>query len=175
VSSLSEIALPRILEAVPALPGIVEHDRALPGFAPSVPPPSPAYDFWTLFMGALAILAIIAVSFLIGYRIGWVHPAAPRAQVAPALPAEPEPVEPTATKPEAKTKAVRAKSAARSARRVTSEDAPPLGNDLVVYEKGKEIYRLKGDPAKPMQAKAAGDAIVPASSTSKIPDPKQPR
>ena len=172
LSSLSEIALPRILEAVPALPGIVEHDRALPGFAPSVPPPSPSYDFWTLFMGALAILAIIAVSFLIGYRIGWVHPAAPRAQVAQPLAVDPEPVESTATSAPATTKPVRAKSAARSARRMTSEDAAPLGDDLVVYEKGKEIYRLKGDPAKPKQAKATGDAVVPASSTSKIPDPK---
>lgn len=175
MGSLSEIALPRILEAEPPAPGLIEHDLALPGFAPSVPSPLPSYDFWTLFMGALAILTIIAVSFLIGYRIGWVHPAASHAQVAPALPAEPEAVEPTATNPTARTKPARAKSAARSAGRVTTEDAAPLGDDLVVYEKGKVIFRLKPDSAKTKQAKAAGDAVVPASSTSKIADPKQPR
>jgi hypothetical protein len=174
-NSLSEIALPRIREADPPSPGIVEHNLTLPGFGPAIPPPSPSYDFWTLFLGALAILAIIAVSFLMGYRIGWVHPAAPRAQVAQPEPVDPEPVEPAATSAPARTKPVRAKSAARSARPVTSEDAPPLGDDLVVYEKGKVIFRLKPDSAKTKQAKAAGDAVVPASSTTKIADPKQPR
>jgi GAF domain len=178
-SPLSEIALPRILEAEPSS-GIVEHDLTLAGFAPAIPPPSPSYDFWTLFLGALAILAIIAVSFLIGYRIGWVHPAVPRAQIAQPLPADPGPVEPAAAPPSERTKPVRAKSTAKSARTAKSEDAPPLGDDLVVYEKGKVIFRLKPDSAKanqskPSQSKPAGDAVVPASSTSKIADPKQPR
>jgi hypothetical protein len=173
--SLAEIALPRILEAENHAPEIVEHDLTLPGFVQAVPPPSPSYDFWTLFLGTLAIIAIIGVSFVIGYRIGWVHPTASRAQIAQPQPVDPQPVEPAAASAPATTKPARAKAVARSARPVRSEDAPPLGDDLVVYEKGKEIYRLKGDPAKPKQAKATGDAVVPASSTSKIPDPKQPR
>jgi hypothetical protein len=179
--SLSEIALPRILEAETQAPEIVEHDFTLPGFGPAAPPPpSSSYDFWTLFLGTLAILAIIGVSFVIGYRIGWVHPTASRAQIAQPQPADPEPVEPAATSAPSTTKPARAKAVPRSARPVKSEsakseDAPPLGDDLVVYEKGKVIFRLKSDTPKTKQAKAAGDAVVPASSTSKIADPKQPR
>src|SRR6202163_2231376 len=160
--------------------------------APEFPPPefvaasplparrSPS-EAWTLVLGSLAILATIAVSFLIGSRVGWLRSAASHAEptnpipsetsilraqakscvgtAAPGCPAEQSSAAPTA--------AWSGKASGKAATRTS-----PAADELVVYEKGKVIFRLKPDPAK-RQAKADstrqdGDSVVEASSTSRI-------
>src|SRR5580704_1023277 len=46
------------------------------------------YEAWTLVLGSLAILATIAVSFLIGSRVGWLRSAASHAQATNPIPSE---------------------------------------------------------------------------------------
>ena len=144
-------------------PEIIPSDLVVPR---PLPPSRPPYEAWTLVLGALAILATIAVSFLIGSRIGWLrlNPSQARiSQPTDSIPAEP--IKSAATK-SAATKSAAAKSAG------------PANDELVVYEKGKVIFRMKPAPtksdevkrrqARPDATKQRRDAIVEASSTTKI-------
>ncbi len=136
--------------------------------APSPPPPRrPAYEAWTLVLGALAIVATIGVSFLIGSRIGWLGAGAfhsrPSQPVSPSTRMEPE-------------LAVLAKSATTKSTRATPpksvSTAAPSVDELVIYEKGKVVFRIKPAPAKSDRAmpdtRQDSDSIVEASSTTKI-------
>jgi TonB family protein len=134
-------------------------------------------EAWTLVLGSLAILAIIAVSFLIGSRVGWLRSAASHAQATNPIPSETSilrvqakscggtaaPGCPAEQSSAAPTAAWSGKAATRTS---------PAADELVVYEKGKVIFRMKPDPAK-RQPKADstrqdGDSVVEASSTSRI-------
>jgi len=132
------------------------------------------YEPWTLALGSLAILAIIAVSFLFGTRIGWLRSFAPHAQIS-----QPIAEKPTAPPTKADTtKSAGTKSAAPPPAKSTT--ASPA-DELVVYENGKVIFREKPAPAKPGQndqpsklgtAKANVDSIVKASSATKLASPQ---
>ncbi len=118
--------------------------------ASPLPARRPPFEAWTLVLGTLAILAIIAVSFVIGSRIGWLRPAAPHAQISQPIPAEPtksaDAIKSTdATKSADATKSTRTKKPAAPAK----STAAPAADELVVYEKGKIIFRLKPDSTKP--------------------------
>jgi len=147
------------------------------------PSPLPArrtpYEVWTLVLGGLAILATIAVSFLIGSRIGWLRPpqTASSSQISQPIPADSTPAEPIKSAEAAK------KSATKSTPATPGKSTTAETDELVVYEKGKVIFRLKPAPTKPERAKnrhanpaATGrasikqdsDAIVEASSTTKL-------
>ncbi len=193
--SLSEIALPRITLSESEPTDSFEHDIVLPGFVPAVlpEPRRPSYDFWTLLLGTLAILSIVAVSFLIGYRIGWLSPAASHVQSEQSLPVDAMPAEPVAASARTETRPARIKSAAKSASarsaKTISPEAP--SDDLVVFdEKGKVIFRLKPGADKPDRAKAMQgkktpqhdsidaeeskrDPIVQASATTRLTPTKQ--
>src|SRR5580698_753287 len=128
------------------------------------------YEPWTLALGSLAILAIIAVSFLFGTRIGWLRSFAPHAQIS-----QPIAEKPTAPPTKADTtKSAGTKSAAPPPAKSTT--ASPA-DELVVYENGKVIFREKpaptktvhnDQPSKPDAAKGNSDPIVKASSTTKL-------
>ncbi len=157
-----------------------------PDFVAASPPPArrPPYEAWTLVLGTLAILATIAVSFLIGSRIGWLRPSASNAPASQPIPANSTPAEPikpadaaTKSKP---TKLVGAKSTTAAQGKSTTAAET---DDLVVYEKGKVIFRLKSAPTQPDQAKHRPDkpdssppdstkqdsnSIVDATSAAKI-------
>jgi len=110
----------------------------------------------------LTIFATIAVSFLIGSRIAWLRTTASHAQIsrpvsAVAGPAEESP--PATTKPQAN----QPSSGKASAKASTGTSTAPAADELVVYEKGKVIFRMK--PASP---KPESDSIVEAASTTKI-------
>ncbi|MBZ5615411.1 MAG: TonB family protein [Acidobacteriia bacterium] len=141
------------------------------GIGSSLPARRPAskprtLEAWSLVLGTLAILAALGFSFLIGSRIGLLRTSASPAPPAPA---------PTISKP-----GELAKSAAvtKSARTRKTKTVAPATDELVVYEKGKVIFRLKPTPAKPdrtqrqptnpIAAKRSSDAIVEASSTTKV-------
>jgi TonB family protein len=154
--------------------------------AASAPPIRRApYEVWTLVLGGLAILATIAVSFLIGSRVGWLRPTASHAptQLIPANSSPAEPFVAPKSSAAAKSSATRttppAKSAAvPSAAHSAAHSAPHSDDELVVYEKGKVIFRMKPAPAKADQAaqqpakagstKQDSRAVVEASSTTKI-------
>ncbi len=129
------------------------------------------YEAWTLVLGGVAILAIIAVSFLFGTRIGWLGHSAPSGQVSLPAPENAIPVPPI--------KSDAAKSAAtKSPPPVPAKStAAPPADELVVYENGKVIFREKPAPAKPNHndqqsktdvAKPNSNSIVKASSTTKL-------
>lgn len=122
-------------------------------------------EVWTLVLGTLAILAALGVSFLIGSRIGWLRTSASPAQTAPP---------PTISKPGESAKSAAATKSART----KTKPAASASDELVVYEKGKVIFRMKPTPAKPDRVqhppansdatRQSSDAIVEASSTTKV-------
>jgi GAF domain len=151
-------------------PELVPPASILPGFDAAGPLPArPPYETWTLVLGGLAILAIIAVSFLIGSRIGWLRPAAPPAQISQPIPAEPlkpadAPKSTDATKSADAPKSTKTNS--KPAAKSTAAPAP-AADELVVYEKGKIVFRMKSDSSKPDRAKsqpAKPDSTQPNSS-----------
>ena len=81
---------PRVVPEKIVAPEFIAPDSALPRFAAPSPQPArrPSYEVWTLVLGSLAILATIAVSFLIGSRIGWLRTAASHTQTSQPIPAE---------------------------------------------------------------------------------------
>jgi TonB family protein len=141
-------------------------DRSLPTRRPPSQPRT--LEVWTLVVGTLAIVAALAVSFLIGSRIGWLRTSASSAQTAPP---------PTISKPG---ETARSAAAPKSARTKT-KPAAPASDELVVYEKGKVIFRMKPtrakpgrpqrQPANPIAASQSSHAIIEASSTTKVAPP----
>ncbi len=131
----------------------------------------PPYESWSLVLGGLTILAAIAFSFLIGSRIGWLN--SPSAAINQQVPQAPAPLSnpATAAKPDT-ARAAAPKAPSRPA------DATPGADELVVYEKGKVIFRMKPAETKREQSKhpatisdavpSNSHAIVEASSTKKI-------
>jgi TonB family protein len=175
---------------------VIEPGSILPGFDVTSSPSArrSPYEAWTLVLGALVILATIGVTYLIGFRFGWLRSNASQAQVsAPAdfLPAEPtEP--PAIYSPATQSAGTRSTPSKSTSTKTTSagsaKSAAPASDELVVYQKGKVIFRLNSTPAKsdevqrrqsdpdssrPDSAKTdstkpGSDAIVEASSTTKI-------
>jgi TonB family protein len=150
--------------------------------APKPLPASRSYEAWTLILGGLAVLLTIAVSFLFGSRIGWLRSprAASSSQISQPIPANSTPAEPMkspATKSGA-TKSTTRASAKSTVGQAAAPTAAPLADELVVYEKGKVVFRMKPAPTKPDSAKRGqalgddvkqdADAIVEASSVTKV-------
>jgi TonB family protein len=137
-------------------------DRPLPTRRPSSQ--ARTLEVWSLVLGTLAIVAALAVSFLIGSRIGWL-----RTSASPVQTAQP----PTASRLGESPKSATTKSA-----RTKTKPVAPASDELVVYEKGKVIFRMKPTPAKPAReqhppanpiaTRQSSDAIVEASSTTKV-------
>src|SRR6266853_4452681 len=152
-------------------PELIAPEFTAPEFA--APSPQPArrspYEAWTLVLASLVILATIAVSFLIGYRIGWLRTTASRIQTsqpvragtakscvgtaAPGCPAEQSSAATTA--------AHRAnKASPGKASAIASTHTSLAADELVVYEKGKVIFRMKPAPAKLDQTKLTTTKIA---------------
>jgi protein TonB len=142
-------------------------------FIAASPPPArrPPYEVWTLVVGALAILAIIAVSFMMGSRVGWLRPAPSHAQISQPIISQPIPAEPIksadAIKPADTTKSTRTKSKPATPPKSTAAPAP-AADELVVYEKGKIIFRMKSDFTKPNSPRQGSDSTVGASPTNEV-------
>ncbi|MGA7294864.1 MAG: TonB family protein [Terriglobales bacterium] len=190
-----------VKDVVPPEPGsfellspLLSPKDTLPEVATVVPLRRPKYESWALVLGALTILATITVSFMIGYRIGWLRPA-PRLQTSPiqagAEPQSPETTAPQQTNPPSSERALGKRASQRRASEKssvnTSKRKSPTEtsseDELVVYEKGKVIFRMEkpapsatpsavsqsNPPATiPDTTKPESDAIVEASSTTRI-------
>ena len=197
---------PKIVAPEPMSPEFIASDSLLPGFAVANPKPArrPSSEDWTLVLGLLTILATIAISFLIGSRIGWLHHTASPAQTSHPVPAETSvpraqakscvgtaapgcPAEQSSATTPAARRANPSSSEKASAKKSTGTSPTPAAtrseDDLVVYDKGKVIFRMRPAPAKPDQGKRDraeisptkpasieqdSNAIIEASSTTKI-------
>jgi TonB family protein len=163
----------------------------------------PRYEGWSLVLGGLAIAIAIAVSFLIGSRIGWLRrstlgpsspPPSSAANTNPCRPGEPGcQGEQTGTGTD-RVKGNRPpseKTLPRTADRTTQKPkdkstAAESPGELVVYEKGKVVFRMKPAPVKeagttekpesnpvdsaPVKGatRESANGIVAASSTTKM-------
>jgi len=171
--------------ATGASPELIAHEFMVPEFTSPkfvAPSPQPArrspYEAWTLVLGSLAILAFIAVSFLIGSRIGWLRHTASHIRTAQPIAADTSMPRAQAKSWASTTAANRPNGSPEKASAKASTHRSPAADELVVYEKGKVIFRMKPASAKPDQAKHRqakpdstrqdSDSVVEASSTTRI-------
>ncbi len=149
--------------------------------APAADNRSPS-QVWALVLGALTILAAIALSFLIGSRIGWIRTTPPASrhieqassseqvsssaatpQANQSLSERSMPEKALAEKAPAKAAEKARGKAAEKASRQSSPTPEAAAGELVVYEKGKVIFRTKATPGKQIN-----DAVNEATSTAKL-------
>jgi TonB family protein len=145
------------------------------------------YEAWTLVSAAVVIAAAVSFSFLIGSRIGWLRgPQADATQGSTT--SESSPLSPDRASLRDSNSAH-----ARSADRTTSKSArdatPSIADELVIYEKGKVVFRMTpvrttggqagpkasddAGPGVPKQAVAkSGSNVISASSSTRIPSPR---
>jgi TonB family protein len=157
-------------------------DEADTDFPDVTSPVRQPYELWTILLASLVILAAVALSFLVGSRVGWLRARAtppptpvsiapvPVASPPAAIPDEPPPRKKKVTPPP-----------------TDASNAPMSPSDqLVVYEKGKVVYRMKASPIKPEADSSQADAssrrapvgapnrvvstVIPASSKERLAD-----
>jgi len=165
-------------------PELATPDLVPPQFTAASPLPArrASYEAWTLVLGALAILATVAVSFVIGSRVGWIRSIASQTHASQAAPENSAPIK-SARRKSATKRATATPAKSATAPPAASPAAAPAEDELVVYEKGKVIFRMKPgatqpDSANNRQAKTDpttqdndsqdNDSIVEASSTTKV-------
>jgi TonB family protein len=150
---------------------LIPREAGLPHFQPldrasSISPAASRfrYEAWALVLGALTILATIAISFLIGSRIGWLSTTS--SQAAQAVTRSEEPASPggqsstASTAASVRPAALRANpsSPEKASKSEKAKQASPGSDDeLVVYENGKVIFRMQPALSKP-NAAAHGQA-----------------
>jgi TonB family protein len=194
-SNASDIHTPSAREGSPDAPAFIHH---LPRRRP--------YETWSLGLGGVALIAIVAVSFLIGSRVGWLRSTAPQSTTAATDAATPgeaaggktdcvDGTGPGCTPgrvgvlAKSRRNISPAKASERSNKPVGSAkaktgDSAAGSDDLVVYEKGKVVFRMKPEPATTIATDrtnqsedttlakdAAGrdaNAVVEAASTTKM-------
>ncbi|MFZ3264246.1 MAG: TonB family protein [Terriglobales bacterium] len=141
------------------IPPADESTPADPDFVPAASivndsPPAPerrahSYESWTFVLAALVILAAATLSFLIGSRVGWLRSPQP-ASIAPASTTPLAKPGPANSSPPA---AVNSAPARQMGGPAHQKPAPPIpshstrerpdnSNELVIYEKGKIIFRM---------------------------------
>jgi len=151
-------------------------DLSSSDFTPASPLPArPPYQIWSLLLGILTIVAAIALGFLIGARVGWLRATASRSEaklipaqtsvlqasdscagrVGPGCPVEQSSAVTNAADhpPNPSSSGEASGSAPKKPREKASRKSSPnptdaVGNDLVVYQQGKVIFRLKPTPTK---------------------------
>ena len=117
-------------------------------------PPAPerrtqSYESWTFVLAALVIVAAATLSFLIGSRVGWLRSPQP----ASIPPASTNPLAKPAPANSAPPVAVNSAPVTKTAGSAHQKPAPPIlshsarerfdnSNELVIYEKGKVVFRM---------------------------------
>jgi TonB family protein len=201
-------------ESVPVTGDVVDADVVTPDHVPAkasqqhpISVVSPlarprSYEGWSLLLAALVIVAAIGVSFMIGSRVGWFRQASQvatsrSASVSPAdgstVAGSPERARSASERTSERKSASNAagtldKTRARGAEKAKEKSAtsPADAGELVVYEKGKVVFRMKPAPTTTAsateaangrsQGSAAADdtagqdrnAVIEASSTARI-------
>jgi TonB family protein len=162
------------------LPRLVSSDFTSPDFNHSLLPVrrSP-YETWALALGALTILVTVTFGLLIGARLGWlgtVRPAAsghierpvPVSQrsAQAAAPHLPQSSSDKSSSDKASSEKTRGKPPRKELEKVSKQISPtpaPASGDLVVYEKGKLVFRMKSSSTK-----AIDSSVTEAASTAKL-------
>jgi TonB family protein len=147
------------------------------------------YELWSLVVGGLAIVAIVGVSFLIGSRVGWLRAATSHAWMSSSTGDRARPTPTSAASNAAQgTRSSSARTFDRTSGKAKQKSTTPVASadDLVVFEKGKVVFRMKptpsaaeGDASGGANRRPAGlafgnnnaesaNAVVEASSTTKI-------
>jgi TonB family protein len=130
------------------------------------------YQAWTLVLAALLILAAATLSFLIGSRFGWLRSPQP-ASMQPASTSQPAgPASAGSSAPVSANSAPVAHTPSPPRRKSAPE--PPAhstngpsanSNDLVVYEKGKVVFRMQSSHDSTLD-KAAAQVAAPTNLSS---------
>jgi len=129
------------------------------------------YEGWALALGALVIAAAAAVSFMIGSRIGWLGSPQPAGASQPSPPvlvsSSPAVASAKSTPDGHKSQSPQPKPAAPAAK---STNNPPSSSsdELVVYDKGKVIFRMAPAPAAKGQPPSPDEH---ANAVSSAPNP----
>jgi TonB family protein len=129
---------------------------------PSPRETQPLYRNWSVILGTLAILAAVAVTFMVGSRLGWFFSSSRPAQVV-----VPQDSKSDAASPRAKPAAPTGKATSLSPLPRSTPSAQPVpthsADDLVVYDHGKVIFRMK-----PSTKKSGASPVVDASKSTRI-------
>ena len=140
------------------------------------------YELWSVVIGGLAIVATVGVSFLIGSRVGWLRQvtshgwitqSAPASATPASGPVEQNPVlvsQPENRSPEKTAEKTSGGTSNRPSDGVSGkarQTAAAAADELVVYEKGKVVFRMKPVPAKSDAARSDQAGRRPVNSTSK--------
>jgi TonB family protein len=113
------------------------------------------YEIWSLVLGGLAILLAVSLSFMIGSRIGWLGRSSSGAHHSPSLPAADSlktPAPPVA----------RAKQPTGGSGPAAKPAPDSNAGGLVVYEKGKVVFRVK-----PSAPKTSGQSTEASEDTTR--------
>jgi TonB family protein len=176
----AEFALPTLVES-----GLTPSDFTPPDFTVGshLPDRRTPHETWALVLGSLTILAAIALSFLIGFRVGWLSPSRPASSSHIEQPVAADPSSASAAtsitgqssseiemslseKPQSR-KSLSGKSLSKNTSTKASMQSSPASaeaaGDLLVYEKGKLVFRLKPTPTDQIN-----HAIAEATSTAKL-------
>ncbi|HEX9110507.1 MAG TPA: GAF domain-containing protein, partial [Terriglobales bacterium] len=103
----------------------------------------PLYEYWTLTLGALAILATVALSLMVGSRIGWLFSSRQSAQVQIPKSSSSNPAKPAAPPPAPTPRSASPSPAARSIPAAPPAPTSSAADELVIYDHGKVIFRMK--------------------------------
>jgi len=137
---------------------------------PAAPVRQP-YQVWTLILASLVIIAAVALSFLVGRRVGWLRALATTPPVAVSMAPAPaaDVVNSPAPAAEEPPPPSRKKKVAPQPQADASNAPMSPSDQLVVYEKGKVVYRMKAQPLK-----VEGDAAQATAATQPAPNAIQP-
>jgi len=131
-------------------------------FPDPVAPTRQPYQVWTLVLASLVIVAAVALSFLVGRRVGWLRALATSPPIPVSTVSAPvaDTVNPPVPAMEEPAPLPRKKKVAPPPQADASNAPMSPSDQLVVYEKGKVVYRMKAQPLK-----AGGDAAQVTAAT----------
>jgi TonB family protein len=116
------------------------------------------FEIWTLVLGGLAIILAVAISFVIGSRIGWLGRGAHSSQNQNSVPTPP------ATTP-AVAQVTRAPVPAPPSPKPANA---PVSDGLVISQQGRVVFRMRPSAQKAFGASSATGAPRPSREISRI-------
>jgi len=122
----------------------------------------PLYESWTLVLGTLAILATVALSLMVGSRIRWLFSSPHSAQVQILQSPSANAAKPAAPPTAPATKSPSPSPAPRSVPAAAAPASTPAADELVVYDHGKVVFRMR--PATSTSKRGAARVADPSKS-----------
>lgn len=136
----------------------------------------PPYEVWSLVLGGSAIFLAVAISFMIGSRIGWLGVSSPAHNVPALLPVT------GANGPSSQSPADKMRTGGGTGTKPAADSNP---SGLVVYDQGKVVFRMKPAPkvtpssSEPLEDRAPGAVtrvwLAPERAESRLRQRTEPR